>query len=892
MKTPHLLPSLVVIVTFLLAIAASAQESAPRALFDGKTLAGWHSHGATGTKNWRVKGGAIICDAEKLALVSDAEFGDFELTLEWRVEPRGNGGIFYLIGPVESGDRVNAPECNVMDDSLSPSNQSGALYNHPQPIKSAAKKVGEWNTAKIVHHSGKVEHWINGERAVSADVRGKIPGLPASGKIALQSWSGTVAYRKIMIRALGPAETLTVVPPAPPEPTTPAVPAPVLSGRIVTPAEWLKEQAAPTFRSGHTLPPLTRWGWGLALPGLVDLADRWGYSLEISLDRGGGGPETAIRNLDDPSHLSSQLVAMVAANPQKYQLAVVCSQSMPPRAAAPPETWTRDKDGKFITIDGGLVDRADAPGVKPLLSPEAPDSYWQETGRLCAEALRKVRVKCPIAVILNGGEYGLAVEHGNRQHWEKDPRIVTAKGKRTWHEYLSASYGRQHRHVTAAVHQAVPDCRYYVHYTGGYSPYRMRDDSAQLWQFDYRIAKGISDFPNCAIYYKGHFDTDWIWKAPFGDCLTVHLNGKTYQIECGTPLSYEWFNGGWCRQADQTDTHMVSDLPRYMGYLKCSYVAGALGGVAGYFSLPPRGGFDAAFDMSQPPPALQQIVALSEVHALFSHYEDFIRNGDLLPGPDQHRWSKDLPAYEFPTDGIARVLARKHKQRDEWLLTAWAADGKDRDVSVSIAKLGKVKLHARATGSVYLASKGFSGAQLKLLDEDGLRPTPRLGTGASSAAPVTLTITPPAEVNATSDPRLAALHTAWAARFDAEANKPFETAIATLNTSYIAALGRARTTAKNNGALAEVLSIDAEIQQIKTSNAPAADAAETPPALTTLRKTWRDTSAKHATARDAKLTQLKAQYAKALDALIIELTKANKIDEAKRAQQFRDGLGK
>jgi hypothetical protein len=118
------------------------------------------------------------------------------------------------------------------------------------------------------------------------------------------------------------------------------------------------------------------------------------------------------------------------------------------------------------------------------------------------------------------------------------------------------------------------------------------------------------------------------------------------------------------------------------------------------------------------------MMSLGHVHALFSHLEDYLRHGDLLPGPDRHRWSTDLPAYEFPTgDAAARVLARKHRTRDEWLLTAWAAGGANREVSVTIPKLGELTLLARDTASVYLAVPGPNGPAATLLDPDGLNPS-------------------------------------------------------------------------------------------------------------------------------------------------------------------------
>jgi len=187
--------------------------------------------------------------------------------------------------------------------------------------------------------------------------------------------------------------------------------------------------------------------------------------------------------------------------------------------------------------------------------------------------------------------------------------------------------------------------------------------------------------------------------------------------------SYNWMNAGWTRQNLGDDA--FGDLDRYMGYLKCYYVAGMVGGVAGYFAYPP-GGFAADDVGSDPPHWLAQMMALSRVHALFSHYEDLIRNGDLLSGPDRHRWSKDQPAYEFHTgDPSARVMARKHRRRNEWLICAWAAGGADRKVQIDIDLLGEVSLLARSCGAVYRAVLKDGQRQLTLLDKNGLLPTRR-----------------------------------------------------------------------------------------------------------------------------------------------------------------------
>ena len=75
--------------------------------------------------------------------------------------------------------------------------------------------------------------------------------------------------------------------------------------------------------------------------------------------------------------------------------------------------------------------------------------------------------------------------------------------------------------------------------------------------------------------------------------------------------------------------------------------------------------------------------------------------------------------YEFPTgDAEARVILRKIKVKPQWLITAWAAGGKDRPVSVTIPELGKVSLCARIIGTVYNAAQRNGKAELVRLAQD------------------------------------------------------------------------------------------------------------------------------------------------------------------------------
>ena len=52
---------------------------------------------------------------------------------------------------------------------------------------------------------------------------------------------------------------------------------------VVTPAQWLQRQPKPTFKPGHTLPRLMRYGWSLPLDTNVELTENWHYALHLPI---------------------------------------------------------------------------------------------------------------------------------------------------------------------------------------------------------------------------------------------------------------------------------------------------------------------------------------------------------------------------------------------------------------------------------------------------------------------------------------------------------------------------------------------------------------------------------------------------------------------------------
>jgi hypothetical protein len=160
-------------------------------------------------KHWKPEDGAIAFDGHGRSLCTAKDYGDFEMWLDWKIEPKGDSGI-YLRG---------SPQVQIWD----PSNKSvgrselgsGALYNNehnPQDaLVVADKPIGQWNTFYIRMVGDKVTVYLNG-KLVTANVTmenywarqsklGEQPIFPA-GQIELQNHSSPLWFKNIYIKEL------------------------------------------------------------------------------------------------------------------------------------------------------------------------------------------------------------------------------------------------------------------------------------------------------------------------------------------------------------------------------------------------------------------------------------------------------------------------------------------------------------------------------------------------------------------------------------------------------------------------------------------------------------------------------------------------------------------
>jgi hypothetical protein len=362
-----------------------------------------------------------------------------------------------------------------------------------------------------------------------------------------------------------------------------------------------------------------------------------------------------------------------------------------------------------------------------IVSPEAPDSYWEYAASNWMFELATIRSNVPISYILNGGEYGMGVAGFGIKAWAKDPRVQAATNayppELTLSSYASARKAHQVGFLTAAIDKAVPDRELSIFYNTGneqnrYTYFSNWFANVDLWGWNSDVMVTNTDLPSFPEYYEAWERWTSLTNPLPNDMLTSHLDAVGYNIKLGESLNYSWVCAGW---PQGNGTNDFSDTPHYLGYLKCLYTGGMVGAVAAYFTYPTNG-FDATFATNNPPQWLIQMIALSRVHALFSHLDNFLYSGTLLSGPQSNSMAKDQPAHEFTNnaaDATARVLARKLTGSNEWLITAWAASGSDRNVTVTIPVLGPVTVLARDSGAVYVATTN----SLVLQDVNGLLPT-------------------------------------------------------------------------------------------------------------------------------------------------------------------------
>lgn len=167
-------------------------------LFDGRTLTGWRAFTGTGipADKWKVEDGVIhalpgvhLAGDRKSDIITEKKFTDYDFSWEWKLAPRANSGIKYLV--TESRPSTPGPEYQMVDERPPGSapapkageakagtgkagggnrglTSTGSFYEIlPPAADKPIKPAGEWNVSRVVVRGKNIEHWLNGKNILT-----------------------------------------------------------------------------------------------------------------------------------------------------------------------------------------------------------------------------------------------------------------------------------------------------------------------------------------------------------------------------------------------------------------------------------------------------------------------------------------------------------------------------------------------------------------------------------------------------------------------------------------------------------------------------------------------------------------------------------------------------
>ncbi|MEL6674769.1 MAG: family 16 glycoside hydrolase [Bacteroidota bacterium] len=202
-------------------------------LFDGKSTDGWRNFRRDDMGSaWQVRNGELSLmsktergDRYGGDIITEQEYENFELSLEWKISEKGNSGIMFLVQESDAYKSAwqTGPEMQILDNVGHPdgrieSHRAGDLYDLIESKFVAVNPPNEWNHARIVLQDGHLEQWLNGYKVVETTLwddawkemvaGSKFKDMPGfgtyqKGHISLQDHSDRVSFRNIKIRKLG-----------------------------------------------------------------------------------------------------------------------------------------------------------------------------------------------------------------------------------------------------------------------------------------------------------------------------------------------------------------------------------------------------------------------------------------------------------------------------------------------------------------------------------------------------------------------------------------------------------------------------------------------------------------------------------------------------------------
>jgi hypothetical protein len=161
MKKPRLVAFLALFVALLFSAVQAADNQLTDQerrdgwllLFDGQTTSGWKNSDGTPIRTSAQDGALNPHKAGHYMLIYDQPLEDFILSLDFKISPGCNSGVFVRTWPLEPrpGKDVgyNGIEVAIDDTTSAGYHDTGAIYDLVRPGKNAMRPAGKWNHLRI-----------------------------------------------------------------------------------------------------------------------------------------------------------------------------------------------------------------------------------------------------------------------------------------------------------------------------------------------------------------------------------------------------------------------------------------------------------------------------------------------------------------------------------------------------------------------------------------------------------------------------------------------------------------------------------------------------------------------------------------------------------------------
>jgi hypothetical protein len=204
-------------------------------LLSDTTLSCWHTYGKGKVgPAWQVKNGELHLDASKKAdwqsagggdIITNDEYENFDLKVEWKISRAGNSGIMFYVHedttkykyPWQTGPETQIADNKENEDGKLIKHRAGDLYDLMSIDKEIVNPAGKWNKTEVVANKGKLTILVNHEvvlqttmwdakwnKLIAGSKFKEWPGFGTfkKGHIALQDHGADVWFKKVEIKRL------------------------------------------------------------------------------------------------------------------------------------------------------------------------------------------------------------------------------------------------------------------------------------------------------------------------------------------------------------------------------------------------------------------------------------------------------------------------------------------------------------------------------------------------------------------------------------------------------------------------------------------------------------------------------------------------------------------